>query len=93
MRGGKQKCEFGNGLQTARKKTIEAAKEEMESAVQEVQGSFSRYVGKKTEKRKERKMNVKKRKNTKGTRLTLVSGLGMPYLRRDLNCDSQVRGF
>jgi hypothetical protein len=69
-------------------KTIEAAKEEMESAV-DVQGFLSRYVEKKTKKKrnrrkrkkskwKERKMKVQEGENTKGTRLTLV-------LRRDLN--------
>jgi actin-related protein len=91
VRGGQQKCEFNNGLQTARKKTIEAAKEEMESAVEDIQGYLSRYVEKKkkrnrrkrkkgkrkmgVKKRKERKMKVKKSKNTKGTRLTLLHGV------------------
>jgi len=79
VRGGQQKCECGNGLQTARKKTIEVTKEEMESAVEDVQGPFSRYVEKKAKKRnrrkRKRKMRMKKRKNTKGTRLTLVRGI------------------
>jgi len=61
----------------------------MESAVEDVQGSLSRYVEKKTKKRnrrkrkkskrkmgvKKRKMKMKKRKNTKGTRLTLLHGV------------------
>ena len=42
----------------------------MESAVEDVQGSLSRYVEKKTKKR-----NRRKRKNTKGTRLTLLHGV------------------
>jgi len=82
VRGGQEKCECSDGLQTAGKKTIEATKKEMESAVEDVQGPLSRYVENKTKKRNgrkrkksKRKMRVMKRKNTKGTRLTLVSGV------------------
>jgi len=53
----------------------------MESAVEDVQGPLSLYVekAKKRNRRKrkkgKRKMKVKKRRNTKGTRLTLVRGV------------------